>query len=338
MPFKKLWLALSAFIVGSGPQAEFIDQQKPEIQKYFALYPKALPAFEAALSHEKKLKEDGSLTLYHSCKKEIYAMTYLDTKLMELIHGKRPDYLKLRQPFGSYNPTKNPVQIRTHFLKHGTSNNNNPYERYHLLSANHELMGNLLNATSSTAYLFAKNNNRSCPAFDAKKIFEQYRLSPYYERYKTALTDALEIEMEGGVLLQLAFTPNLIDKTVYPAHAGGPKIKVVLEGKSEDRPSLILDAITQKPFSGMLDYSEALRKLRLCVIFSLDYSRSLHKLQWRVILTNDILLNPNSPEVLRGDFKVFTYSMEPETLAEFHRKIDDIVAQIHQDMLSDAIH
>jgi len=50
------------------------------------------------------------------------------------------------------------------------------------------------------------------------------------------------------------------------------------------------------------------------------------------------LLNPNSPEVLGGDFKVFTYSMEQETLAEFHRRIDDIVAQIHQDMLSDGIH
>jgi hypothetical protein len=291
-------------------------EQKPMIQRFFDSHPKAQQTFETALSHEKKLKKDGYLTLYHACRKEIYAMAYLDTKLMELFQGNKPYYLKLRQPLGNYTPTEEPSKTRNHFLTNGTDSDHRDYDRYHLLCANHALTGNLGNCGECTAYFFADNSNISSPVFDVNKIFAQYKLATYYEKYKEKIDKALEFEMRGGVLLQLAFTPDLINKTVYVAHACGPKRDVSINGAKEENPSVILNALMQRPFS---------------------VASQINGLQWRVILTDDILLNPKSPELLRGDFKVFTHSMEQDKLAAFHKRIDAIVAQIRKDALADKI-
>ncbi len=292
------------------------SDQKPMIKNFFISHPKAQKTFETALSHEKKLKKDGYLTLYHACKKEIYAMAYLDTKLMELFQGSRPHYLKLRQPFGDYTPTEDPSKTRNHFLTHGSADDHADYDRYHLLCANHSLTGNLGNYGECTAYFFADNSNISSPTFDLNKLFAQYNLTTYYEKYKAEIDKALEFEMHGGVLLQLAFTPDLINKTIYASRAFGSKSDVSINETKEENPSVILNALIQRPFS---------------VTSQINY------LQWRVILTDDILLNPNSPELLRGDFKVFTHSMEQDKLAAFHKRIDAIVAQIRKDALADRV-
>jgi hypothetical protein len=296
------------------------SRQKPRIETYFKDYPKAQQTFESVLLQEKKLKQNGYLSLYHACQKSIYFKIYLDTKLMELVHGTRANYLKLRQPTDTYIPTENPVHTRNHFLKNGSECDHHSYDRYHLLCANHALTGNLGNWGECTAYFFADNSNITTPSIDLDKIFEQYNLAKYYEKYKAEIEAAQTFEMEGGVLLQLVFTPDLIDKTVYPARACGPKREIFNRSHPEEKiekVSSILDALMQRPFNIMLADSE-----------------TPNYLQWRVILTDDILLNPNSLEVIRGDFKVFAHSLEPKKLTEFHKKIDAIVAQIKKDAIA----
>lgn len=288
-------------------------KQKKHCKKYFNKNTKAQNVFNKALKKSKQLNKQGYLTLYHACMKEIYAIAYFDTKLMELTHGKRPDYLKLRQPIDSYTPIENPSITRNYFLKNGTPSDHNPYDRYHLLCANHALTGNLNNWGECTAHFFAKNDNISMPSFNLKTLFEQYGLGKYYEKYeiyKKPINDILKT-IDGGILLQLAFSPELATKTIYPARPCGPQATITINKQQITDAAAILHALQHNPF-----YVETTNL------------QSINELQWRVILTDDILLNPNSAEVINGDFKVFAYSMDQDKLDELHQAIDQIIELI----------
>ena len=115
---------------------------KPYLRNLIKTTPQLTQAFDAMLATEKHICSRGNHTIYHGCKKEYYATMYLHSKLHELFHGKKPNFLHLRQPTPIYTPQKDPMIIRTSLLQNG-GGWLGIQDRYHMLFGNIALSANL---------------------------------------------------------------------------------------------------------------------------------------------------------------------------------------------------
>jgi hypothetical protein len=133
-----------------------------------------------------------------------------------------------------------------------------------------------------------------------KSMCQKYNVGDYYSKMQEMLNKS-SIKSTGGIVLQCIFDKNLFDKTVYAALPRGKK-----RGNSSE-------IIENMPSIEKLD------------------DKTLIDLQFRVILTDDFLLNPSNLDIRKG-FKVNAYAQDQKALEEFHRKVDEFFEGIKKDL------
>ena len=114
----------------------------------------------------------------------------------------------------------------------------------------------------------------------------------------------LNIKSEGGILLQFIFDQNLFNKVVYACYPYG----IQAEGSS-DKVKNILDV----------------QKLS---------DKELRSLQFRMILTEDCLLNPQAPEVQKG-FKAIADCQNPAALYDFKQEANEEFEKLKEEIEQD---
>ena len=142
-------------------------------------------------------------------------------------------------------------------------------------------------------------------AIDLHMLFEQYNLGAWYNKHKSKINKVLTSDLSHNVMLQFELSPELLSATSYPCKPGGAKTAVKINDETIKDPTIICDTLCKKP----------------CAI------NDPHLIIWTMILTHDLLLNPDAPEMQNG-FKVHVHSMEPEKLNALQTRINNLVATI----------
>ncbi len=306
---------------------------KSHLKKRITQNPELLSALDRMLKAESDITARGNYALYHGCKKERYALMYLHTKLDELFSGKdhrRNGFLHLRQPNGFYVPTEDPATLRKRYVSQG-GQWLNLQAQYHLLFSNNTLASNLYGRdlydecalsffTGDTAGFDAWKSFLSTvwyPLLGKKEIdyvellFEKYNLKSWYSDHKKIITDTLKPTLKHNVMFQLELSPYLLEHASFPCQAQGFPLNVSIHGKPTSNSVQIKAALQNAPFS----------------------VKKSHLIVWAAVLTDDLLLNPNHPETVKG-FRVHVHSMEPNKLVLLEQNIDQLVERIRKDIQS----
>jgi hypothetical protein len=144
------------------------------------------------------------------------------------------------------------------------------------------------------------DSSRTTPHIDLEAFCKKYQLKDYYSRIMDKLNNT-DIKSAGGVLLQLILDKSLFDKTVYASLPGG---------RQRSGSSWIT-----KNMPHIEEFDD----------------KTLTELQFRVILTDDFLLNPKNPEVRRG-FKAYAYTQEQKALDEYQTDVDEFFDDIAKEL------
>jgi hypothetical protein len=112
-------------------------------------------------------------------------------------------------------------------------------------------------------------------------------------------------------MFQLELSPYLLEHASFPCQAQGLPLNVSIHGKPTTNCVQIKAALQNEPFS----------------------VKKSHLIVWAAVLTDDLLLNPNHPETIKG-FRVHVHSMEPNKLALLEQNIDQLVEHIRKDIQS----
>jgi hypothetical protein len=260
-----------------------------------------LPMIDRALAQEKSALAQGKPVLYHGLKKDYYKYMYFCTKIMELKELFYPGFLMLRASQKDYTPEGKSTTIRKSFLKKGSDNDHDIKDRYHLLSTSNSLFINFESVDTRPLNLVVEDRSIGKPNIDLESFCKKYQLEDYYTKIWDMFRST-DIKSDGGILLQFILSKDLFDKTVYASYAVGVK--------RDDSSGIIKNM----PNAAALD------------------NETLRRLQFRMILTDDFLLNPTNPEVRKG-FKVKAYAQDQKALYEFQATVDEFFDGIKKELL-----
>jgi hypothetical protein len=130
------------------------SNMKRYIKENIITIPNLSPLLERLAAQENDRINSHNYVFYHALKKDIYMQMYIHTKILELISPISPSFLMLRCPGDSYAPLYLPSILRTYFVYKGSKQGDwQSRDRYHLLSTNHTIFGNLHNHKNSKALL-----------------------------------------------------------------------------------------------------------------------------------------------------------------------------------------
>jgi hypothetical protein len=292
-------------------------------------YP-ANTAIKAMLAREYTHNQRGHYVLYHATTLNNYAMHYIDTALHRLneqiTHNKElpvHPFLILRQP--SPNQPQEPLDMQTHkreqYIKNGVGWGWNAMKRHqrYLMSCNYALSGNnarLARGESSLEYWLLNFNldvvGTIQKPFDL--LYAQYPLlEPYAKNYTSAYIDAikkLRSQATCGVMLQIIFkSPDAFRACTYTSRIGGYKTGIWIQSTYATDPVEVLHAITHTPYLVTSD---------------------LDTIQFRLVLTNDFLLNPSNPRVI-DTVEMYGQTAKQEALEAFDATIQSIMQKIADD-------
>ncbi len=274
---------------------------------------------DAILKEERAYKARGYYSFYHGCMKDIYFTQLIDTKLDELLTGKKTHFLIMRSPIPgnlTYSDTDrtqhtltNEKEISTHLKEHGVRNDEHDNYRQRLLSVNSAITGCGCCTLSYFVNSFSSYGNKPRLTDEKQKI---------YNKYQQAL-DELEREFEnlsGGILLHIAINKDCIDEYSYSSAVGGG-IKTSLKNGNNNinKTTEIIDSLSGQ-YTGNTNLHSQLVD---------TYS------QFRLILTKDFLLNPYDAEVAKN-IKIKAWSFNQNKLNQLHDKVDELMAKIKKDM------
>ncbi len=285
------------------------SRAKEHLKENFESYPKLLPLLAHLVQQENEELSNHNHVFYHGLRKDIYMSMYIHTKIVELISPISPHFLMLRSPLDTYSPEYLPSILRTHFVKNGSKDGDGALkDRYHLLSTNHSIFGNLYNAGECTLYYFLNNHSwKNCDA-TYESLFAYYNIKDLYKKHAQELEN-LTIKSPSGILLQISLGNKIAQKVCYLSKPSGYKTRVTDKKSFFSWTNNQTDRTHVMTKSGIVD--------------------ELNELQWRLVLTDDLLLNPQNK-----DFKITAYTLEQESLTAFHAKVDAIFEAIKKDLLA----
>lgn len=310
-----------------------------------------------AIQQERQINKNGGLVLYHVTNPINYAFHYIDTALymvhkrvaaQEFVTTLKNPYsmLILRQgiPF-DHSPSqtlkkyKNPPILddpsdgyETAFSIHYDQQDDT---RQFLLSCNGSLFGNFSEGGSSA---FGYWTTYELPVYKQYLQFsfaDKYPILPLDNKLEL-FTDAIKAFAESnqrGVMLQLCFTnKELLDEVSYVAHPGGFGYgPVEIEGVSYNTTSELLTRLRQGNLTSCDGSCEPLYKDGVITTSPLQQEADrINALQYRLILTQDLLLNPSNTRVAEY-FSVHAYVENKQALDKFHTQIDALVAEIEKE-------
>lgn len=290
------------------------------------------------IASERSFNKQGGYVLYHATKPEHYALHYIDTKIYLLYQKKlkrltrfvAPRMLILRQciPLDP-NPKETLRNFRKPPLKLGEQPSFiqsqrfsdyydlNPEVRQALLSCNGSLFGNIHMMGACTFAYWIQKGNCSTHTWDFEQWIKKYASLEQLLQCKRQAFEAVVAHFcqasKTGVLLQLCFkNKSLLDKTSYISQYYGYGYKSFMVGNSAITKT---SAMLAKLIEGIVAEDEKLKT----------------GLEYRLILTQNLLLNPLNPKVAEN-FSINAYIANQEALDTFHAQVDAIVAEMEKEI------
>jgi hypothetical protein len=252
----------------------------------------------------------GRYTLAYANNKHMTSHADIFKKLLEVISG---------SPIGNYHCLrfrKQDMEAESQekaILRNGrTKRRNGCTQRHYSLVMNHALFGNIDDWAFSSFCHFLLNVNTGLDPAAIYQIFDQFNMQDYYQRYSTRLDQLNKAFVSDyGSILLLSFSPEQINKSVYPTHPNLSKQGVNINGVGTS--------------TNMQTILDALRN---------DASNIANEgiLKYCCILTNGPTgtLNPWNPGI-----RIYTYC--PARTKAYLQLLDDIFDDIKADLLADPV-
>lgn len=268
-----------------------------------------------ALKKEQEACNNNHFVLYHSTKAQYYASHYIDTQLLlltqELIYQHRiptQNILKLRQGISSI-PDNEHANKRLHFIMNGTPNDH--FNKEFLLSCNAALTGNIDDIGECTLNFWLNSTNVNYVHISMDDIISGYTHFNITKKQIVTLKKAIEApSFKTGILLQLIFkSPALVNSCVYSSKPYGIKHNVHIT--------------TKKHTDNVVDILNALRHNPAKIKDEID------GLQFRVVLTQDKLLDITNPEIY-NNFEIYAYCAPQSALETFHMTVQEVIQEIKE--------
>ncbi len=194
--------------------------------------------------------------------------------------------------------------------------------RNRLQFLNWGLFSNCSDLGSNSISYVLNNSNGSLPlaiqemqgrGFSIKSIFDNLGYTHIYEKYKDQLSN-LEQEhnnlSEHGQMLLFAVPKDKIKDCVYLTRAGGPKVKISIDGIGDtDDINIIMETLRNNP----------------------EKIADTDRIQFALVKTWDFALNPE-----KSGIKVFPFNAadaDSEKVKEFRAKEEELFRQIKQDIM-----
>ncbi len=333
-----------------------------KVLSFLSTNPGYKDVIQEAIKHERCVNNSGGLVLYHVISPVNYVFDYIDTALygaqQRLMAGKivaalkhpcsmlilRSGLPKDTNSFETLKKYKNPPLLkdasdgyeRIFSLEYDQNEDNSPY----LLSCTGSLFGCFLENGSST-YDYWRSDTVSFDqdAFLRASFIEQYPSLSISPEKQQDLIHCMRLFTESnlrGVLLQLCFTDKaLLDEVSYVAHPGGFGYgPVMIEGIEYNTTSTVLTLLLQGNLGSCDGACESvvIEPGILKIHNAAQEADRINSLQYRLILTDDLLLNPSN-ERISSNFSVKAYVEHAHALATFHTAVDAIVESIMNALL-----
>jgi hypothetical protein len=211
--------------------------------------------FLQCMDKEITLNDQGFYTFVHGQRRELYFPEKLYTHLWGI---------RKKQPVNNFlfahvkdvvtsEQDKNYEKIIRNFLR--TQGTNSPETRRYVLFMNYAFFGNLDNSGSCTADYIKSNANSTLGntiKLSAKDPFTKLGYEWAYNKYKTEIeklaADYCSVENYGNLLL-FAIPKEKINKYVYLARTGGPRVSLKIDGKEVFDTQTILETFINQPYN-----------------------------------------------------------------------------------------
>ncbi|MCK4651376.1 hypothetical protein KAT08_04345 [Candidatus Babeliales bacterium] len=291
------------------------------------------------INYEKKFYKTHFI-FYHGQKREFRILQDIYTKLYETFNKtKLKDFFFLRIP----NKNFDKFQIIDEFINHykyKILNNSYPFNIFdnnknanqHILSVNTSLFGNTLYSLEkyicecTFKYFVRSENITTIAILDlAKEMFSLFNVYWVFNKYKYEIKNLINLlsqeeNSKTGNLIQI-FIPKIFVNTItYRATPGGS-------------PFYGLDATNHLPTQNILEtYPQVLFELSNYgyfnnnKYFNTGTYTELDELQFRILITNEIILNPNS------GVKIIRYTTKTENMSLYEKKFKNLLKKMTVDL------
>lgn len=274
---------------------------------------------------------DEYFVFYHGQKREFLLLQDLYTKLYEFFNQKNlKDFHFIRIPNKKYNKFKTPYD----FLfsnKYKISNSSYPWNVFdndyeikrHILAVNVSLFGNSLSCINKyisecTFKFFIRSDNITNIDFANiyKEILDFFKRAKIFNKYKKEFNNLLELLSEfektkTGNLIQIFIPKNLVNKIMYRSFQGGTPFYGIIKN-----PELTVNKLLQNYSTDLLSI------LTTWPLHDASKLSELDEIQFRILLTNEIMLNPES------GVKIFRYTIETENIKIYKKNLDRLINTI----------
>ena len=261
----------------------FADQ--PIIDCIKAIGPDTINAIiKQALQREKEHLKQNYAVFYHAQKLEFLLIQDLIAMLVKILHKKASNnfvFLRLPQATDPYNNVTQFLNSKTYF------HDSEADIRNILLSVNPCLFGNISgqdDGLSCTFGFFLRSTNVNGTDFESwvQQIFAYFNAESCYDRHKNQLITMQKLLAQNnaqrtGLLLQIFVPQEHLDQITYRAWTGG----MPFHSPFAPLPHTI------QPSKELSDYTKA-------PFFTAIPAYDIDSIQYRLLITNDVLLNPDS--------------------------------------------
>ena len=293
-----------------------------------------------AISKEIEFCKNTYFVFYHGQRREFQLLQDLYTKLYEIFNDtKLNDFLFLRIPDKEFSKFDN---INDFFAIYSPYHlfDNNPLVNKHILAVNVSLFGNSISSINKyisecTFKYFVRSSNITRVDFLdlCLDMFKIFKVKQHFRTYRSNLARLISLlstnePQKAGSLIQIFIPQNLVNEITYRSTPGGIPFNTtpMWMGFNPSPPKIL-------PTKDILDnYPTTLLKVILngnSILLNNQYFAStseLDELQFRILITNKIMLNPNS------GVKIFRYTNETQNIKIYKDELEKLINKIIQNM------
>ncbi len=268
------------------------------------------------LQREEELLTQNYAVFYHAQKREFMLLQDLIALLVKILHKKAVNNFVFMRAPGNDDPYNNVIR----FLKDKPYFHDSQEEiRKILLSVNPCLFGNISgqdNGLSCTFGFFLQSDNVNNTDFERliKQIFAHFNVEHCYTRHEQHIKKLLSLltlsdPQSTGLLLQIFVPPNLVDQIAYRAWPGGmPHHNPFASLPYNIKPSKELSDYTKAPF------------------FTAAPAHDIDAIQYRLLITNDVLLNPDSKT------RIFRYYNRTPNVIQYEQERNKLFNELTREL------
>lgn len=272
---------------------------------------------------------DTHFVLYHGQKREFLLTQDIYKKLYEKINKVRlRKFIFLRIPNDEFDEYKNMTKFLRRNDPYQYGFDNDPYINKHILSVNASLFGNSLYTINkyisecTFKYFVRSQNITSMDFLDlCEDAFETLQINSLFYNYTTDLIDLISLlsnyeKEKTGILLQIFIPKEKINNITYRA-------------KVQGNPFYQTSIMQFDTSSAISEYTNTLIRMQNNRSFYNNYFANMFdidELQFRLLLTNDVILNPNS------GVNIFRYTNITPNLTSYKQKLSILINKIIKDL------